>query len=100
MANLARLFALLLALVATGILPSAAAPERVCSPGIGAEDASPCSDCSPECALCLCCPLRAAPTRVSGVPAVEHAFAERFVPRPQRPAPRPEGASVFHPPRA
>lgn len=100
MAKLGRVLPLLLALVATGTLPTLAAPERVCSEGIGTGDASPCRDCSPTCALCLCCPLRAAPTEGHAMPSGGTAVVERLKPSADHPALRSGGASIFHPPRA
>jgi hypothetical protein len=101
MANLSRVLAVLLALMATGIVPTLAA-VRSCGEEIGAEheDAhGACRDCAPDCALCLCCPLRAAPTKGHGLSSAGTAFAERLMLPAERPALRLDGTRIFHPPR-
>ena len=106
MASFVRLLALALALGATGVLPLLAGPERACSEGIGTDcgdgdgHTSPCRDCSPDCVLCLCCPLRAAPTTAHGMPSAGVTVVERLTPAPEHRVLRPDCAGVFHPPRS
>jgi hypothetical protein len=103
-----RLLALVLALATSGIVPAVATAQGACNEEIadtsanGHHDAdeSPDGGCSTDCALCLCCPLRAAParapisssagvTRVGNLPTLSPLLATRAA-----------YTSIFHPPRA
>jgi hypothetical protein len=101
-----RLLVLLLALSTTGVLP---AVGRLADARCAQGDAGPhhadgdqgcCNDeCSPNCAVCICCPLRATPTtRVTQVMPIElHPQAVAFA-RTSRVLPG-ITTEIFHPPR-
>jgi hypothetical protein len=101
-----RLLVVLLVLSSTGVLPAAARLAHAgCEDGAGAGpghsggDEGRCRDCSPNCAVCVCCPLRAASTmQLIGVAPLEHhpqraRFAETSGALPGI------TAAIFHPPR-
>jgi len=106
-ALLTRLLAVFLVLSSTGVLPAAARfahadCEECTRPQAGNSEAgeSDCTDCPADCAVCICCPLRAAAA----------AQPTGFVPlpiNPQRVAAAEARAAlpgitsdIFHPPRA
>lgn len=100
MQSLLRFLAVLLVLMTGGVFHTLALASDVHDEC--AEEASDeCEDCSPNCVLCVCCPLRAAPA-----PTSPHA---RLIP-PPRPLPIPSrvdeptlsgvGTDIFQPPRA
>lgn len=79
MQSLLRFLAVLLVLMTGGVFQTLALASDVHDEC--AEEASDeCEDCSPNCVLCVCCPLRAAPA-----PALPNA---RLIP-PPRPLPIP-----------
>ncbi|QQR47941.1 hypothetical protein JKA73_18690 [Myxococcus xanthus] len=100
MQSLLRFLAVLLVLMTGGVFQTLALASDVHDEC--AEEASDeCEDCSPNCVLCVCCPLRAAPA-----PASPNA---RLIP-PPRPLPIPSRVDeptlsgvrtdIFQPPRA
>lgn len=100
MQSLLRMLAVLLVLMTGGVFQTLALASD--SHGDCADEASDdCEDCSPNCVLCVCCPLRAAPGPTSPVAQV--------IPLP-RPLPVPShvtepalsgvGTDIFQPPRA
>lgn len=104
---LLRALVLLLAFATTGIVAPLANLGERCQQGHaetqGAADHSHesdgCEGCSPNCAVCVCCPLRAANT--APVAVVATALRTESL-RPDETAFLPAGidAVIFHPPRA
>ena len=99
-----RVLVVLVALIVTDPAQVPAAPEEASQQELRTDreegHESPCRGCSPECAFCLCCPVRAAATPWRSLSSVENAIGERLTLPPERPAPRSDGARIFHPPRA
>ncbi len=96
---LLRLIAVLL-ILATGdlvhVVAFASEAHAACEEELGEE----CTDCSADCSLCVCCPLRATPASPSSEASQR---APALVPVPSRvdaPVLSCLGADIFQPPRA
>lgn len=100
MLSLLRFLAVLLVLMTGGVFQTLALASDV-HDDCAEEASDECEDCSPNCVLCVCCPLRAAPGPASPI--------ARLIPSP-RPLPIPSrvdeptlsgvGTDIFQPPRA
>ena len=100
--SLASLLALLLVLLTGGVpqtLAAAVDTHADCAEEEG-DDCTDCGECAPGCALCFCCPLRAAPPVVLGVrlPRVTSVDGPELAPKALLAGAGPP--DIFHPPRA
>jgi hypothetical protein len=98
---LLRTLALLLVLMTGGVfqtLAFASDTHADCEEETGSGD---CSDCATDCALCLCCPLRAAPAPLPFVSQVEEPLVRPPIHvHPDVLLPGGVGRDIFQPPRA
>ncbi|AKQ66366.1 hypothetical protein A176_003278 [Myxococcus hansupus] len=100
MQSLLRLLAVLLVLMTGGVFQTLALASDEHS-DCADEVTDDCEDCSPNCVLCVCCPLRAAPGPT--VPTAQVMLPPRPLPVPSRvtePTLSGVGFDIFQPPRA
>lgn len=102
-----RLLAMFLMLSSTGVLPAGGRlvhadcqEDAKADPTPANADEERCDDCSPACAVCICCPLRATPAmRMVGVVAAFEPRAQGGVPAEPSRGLAGITAEIFHPPR-
>ncbi|NMO14616.1 hypothetical protein HPC49_03830 [Pyxidicoccus fallax] len=97
-----RILAVLLVLMTGGVFQTLAfASDTHADCAEEEEGADDCTDCAPSCAMCQCCPLRAAPAPVPVIEQPEPGPALPPVPsRVDEPVLSGPGADIFQPPRA
>lgn len=102
-----RLLVMLLMLSSTGVLPAVGClvhadcqEDAKADPTHAGADEERCAGCSPACAVCICCPLRATPAmRMVGVVAAVEPRPQGVVPAEPSRGLAGITAEIFHPPR-
>jgi hypothetical protein len=94
-----RLIAVLLMLTSGGVVQTLAFASGGDVNCAGEQDEGPCTDCTLDCGLCLCCPLRAAPA-LSLVQTQEAPVREEALSAIGEPVLAGPGEDIFQPPRA
>ncbi|MFP2956635.1 hypothetical protein ACLEPN_02075 [Myxococcus sp. 1LA] len=100
MRSLLRFLAVLLVLTTGGVFQTLALASDV-HDDCAEETSDECEDCAPNCVLCVCCPLRAAPGPSFMVARL--ALPSLLLPVPSRvdePLLSGVGTDIFQPPRA
>lgn len=99
---LMRILAILLVLTTGGVFQTLAfASNGAATCADEEETGKQCADCAFDCAMCLCCPLRAAPSLpMVEVPVVPVPIHEPVQSTIHEPAPSGVSADIFQPPRA